>query len=88
MSEHRRSPAAALFGERVRSRRRALGWSQMRLGDEAGLHFTYVSSIERGERNVSLHNILRLATALSVDPADLVGGLQPDERAPGRRDRP
>ena len=46
--------------------------------EEAGLHFTYVSSIERGQRNVSLQNILRLAAALSVDPAVLVSGLRPD----------
>ncbi len=76
MSQARRTATASRFGERVRAQRLALGWSQMRLAEEAGLHFTYVSSIERGERNVSLHNILRLAAALSVDAAVLVGGLQ------------
>ena len=49
----------------------------MALAERAGLHFTYVSSVERGERNVSLENIVRLAHALEVDPADLVTGLRP-----------
>jgi transcriptional regulator with XRE-family HTH domain len=49
-----------------------LGISQEQLGDLAGLHRTYVSSVERGERNVSIDNIERLARALKVVPADLV----------------
>jgi transcriptional regulator with XRE-family HTH domain len=70
--------ASSEFGRRVRGRRLELGWSQMRLADEAGLHFTYVSSVERGERNISLQNILRLATALGIDPGELLAGLAPD----------
>ncbi len=69
-------PAAQEFGARVRRRRTALGWSLERLGEEAGLHWTYVGSVERGERNVSLRNILRLAGALGVDPGALVKGLR------------
>ncbi len=71
------SSAPALFGQRVRQRRFALGLSQERLAELAGLHRTYVGSVERGERNVALLNILRLAKALEVDAAELVGGLQP-----------
>jgi len=63
------------FGDRVRSRREALGLSQERLAELAGLHRNYVGSLERGERNVALVNITKLATALGVDPAELVGGL-------------
>jgi transcriptional regulator with XRE-family HTH domain len=87
MSDGRHRRAAIVFGERVRGRRVALGWSQMRLADEAGLHFTYVSSVERGERNISLQNIVRLAAALGVDPAELTTGLAPDpvSRKEGRR---
>jgi transcriptional regulator with XRE-family HTH domain len=44
----------------------------MALADAAGMHFTCVSSVERGERNVSLNNILRLATALDVDAGALL----------------
>jgi transcriptional regulator with XRE-family HTH domain len=87
MSEARQRPAASLFGERVRVQRLALGWSQMRLAEEAGLHFTYVSSVERGERNISLQNILRLAAALGVDAAALVAGLLPGPPKKGARTR-
>lgn len=60
------------FGDRVRARRLDAGLSQEALAEQAGLHRTYVGSIERGERNVALVNIVRLARALGVDPADLV----------------
>lgn len=69
-------PALAEFGARVRARRLELGWSQERLAQEAGLHMTYVSSVERGERNISLRNILRLATALNIDAGMLTHGLR------------
>ncbi|HEV2361896.1 MAG TPA: helix-turn-helix transcriptional regulator [Acidimicrobiales bacterium] len=65
------------FGRRVRERRSALGWSQMKLAEECGLHFTYVSSVERGERNLSLANIVKIAWALRVDPGTLVARLVP-----------
>jgi len=60
------------FGLRVRRERLRLNWSQERLADESGLHRTYVGSLERGERNVSLKNVWTVALALGVDPADLV----------------
>jgi transcriptional regulator with XRE-family HTH domain len=41
------------------------------LAERAGLHRNYVGGIERGERNVALENIVKLAKALSVTPADL-----------------
>jgi predicted transcriptional regulator len=63
------------FGARVRARRVELGMSQEELGAAAGLHRTYIGSLERGERNVSLLNIVRVAEALAVDPGDLVRGL-------------
>jgi len=69
--------AAGTFGDRVRKRRLDLGWSQEKLAEASGLHWTYISSIERGERNISLLNILRVADALDVDPGKLVRGLAP-----------
>jgi transcriptional regulator with XRE-family HTH domain len=51
--------------------------SQERLAESAGLHRTYVGHLERGEVNPSLHNIVRIAEALGVDPAELVKGLRP-----------
>ena len=60
------------FGERLRAIRQKHGISQERLAELAGLHRTYVSSIERGERNVSLVNIERLAAALGITMAELM----------------
>lgn len=72
----RQSPAEHAFGVRLRAAREALGVSQEALADRAKLHRTYVGSAERGERNVSLINILKLARALDVPPGALLDGLQ------------
>lgn len=72
------------FGARVRCLRAKAGMSQEKLALTLRLDRSYVGSIERGERNISLNNICRLAEALSVDPSRLVKGLQPRvEAAPG-----
>jgi transcriptional regulator with XRE-family HTH domain len=63
------------LGRRIRVLRQAQGMSQERLAEKAGVHRTYVGSLERGERNVALINIVRLADALGVDPADLIKGM-------------
>lgn len=63
------------FGQRVRDRRHQLGLSQEKLAERARLHPTYIGGIERGERNLSLANILKVAHALDVDPGELVRGL-------------
>ncbi len=60
------------FGQRLRELRRARGLSQEELAIRARLHRTYISSAERGVRNVSLVNLEKLATALEVDICDLV----------------
>ena len=65
-------PLIKVFADRVRSLRTAAGLSQEALAEKAGLHRTYVGSIERGERNVSLENIGRLAEALGVFPDQLL----------------
>jgi transcriptional regulator with XRE-family HTH domain len=79
-SRHRHAFAVE-FGRRMRERRVELGWSQERLADEVGLHWTYIGSVERGERNVSLRNILRIAHALDVDAGSMVSGIAPPEDA-------
>ena len=60
------------FGKHLREIRHKRGLSQERLADLAGLHRTYVSGVERGERNISLLNIERLALALDVTMSDLM----------------
>ncbi len=69
------SPAAKAFGDRVRTRRQELGDSQEDLAAAAGLHWTFVGQVERGRRNISLHNILKLAHGLQIDPGDLMRAL-------------
>lgn len=49
--------------------------TQETLAEKCGLHFTYVGSVERGERNVTLQTIVRLARALEIDPCRLVRAL-------------
>jgi transcriptional regulator with XRE-family HTH domain len=62
------------FGKVVRRLRVAKGWTQEELADHANLHPTYVGGIERGERNVGLENIIKIARALGVSAAALFGG--------------
>ncbi len=69
------SPATAALGERVRAARHKLGLSQEGLAERAGVHWTFVGQVERGQRNISLHNLLKLAGALEVDASKLVKGL-------------
>lgn len=57
----------------LRSIRAKKGISQEALADLAGLHRTYVGSVERGERNISIDNIEKLAGALGVMVTDLLG---------------
>jgi transcriptional regulator with XRE-family HTH domain len=59
------------FGAELRKIRLEQGLSQEALADLADLHFTYVSSVERGERNISLENIGKLAKALGYRIKDL-----------------
>ncbi|HVT10675.1 MAG TPA: helix-turn-helix transcriptional regulator [Fimbriimonadaceae bacterium] len=65
----------ASFGAAVRSRREKLGVSQEGLALTAELDRTYVGGVERGERNLGLINVGRLAAALETTPADLLSGL-------------
>lgn len=59
------------FGDRLREVRTSRGLSQESLAHLAGVHRTYVGSVERGQQNVSLTNIHELAEALGIEVADL-----------------
>lgn len=60
------------FGQKVRKLRVEQGLSQEKLAELAGIHRTYISSLELGKRNVSLVNIQALAKALRVSPDELL----------------
>jgi len=59
------------FGARLRAIRLKRGLSQEELGFKAKIHRTYIGAIERGEQNVSIENIARIAKALKVSLAEL-----------------
>jgi transcriptional regulator with XRE-family HTH domain len=63
------------FGAALRAHREALELTQEKLAELADLHTNYVSSVERGERNIGLHNIARLAYALDLPVSELVSSL-------------
>ena len=69
-------PALALFGENVRRARWRLDLSQEELAHHCGLHRTYIGGVERGERNLGLHNVARIARALRCSPASLLKGIE------------
>lgn len=59
------------FGKRLRQLRRERGLSQEELGVKANLHRTYIGTIERAEKNISIENMSKLAKALGVRVTDL-----------------
>ena len=63
------------FGERVRQLRKAKGFSQEGFAAECGLDRTYMGGVERGERNLALRNIERIARTLNMPISKLTAGL-------------
>ena len=61
-----------IFARNVRKFRTGRHLSQEQLAELCGLHRTYIGSVERGERNVSIDNMERIATALAVELIDLL----------------
>jgi transcriptional regulator with XRE-family HTH domain len=61
-----------LLGENIREHRRNLNWSQEKLAEKSDLHHNYIGDIERGEENVSVDALMKIATAMKVRLADLV----------------
>lgn len=59
------------FGAAIRARRAALGMSQEAVADYAGIDRSHMGKLERGERNVSFLNVIRIAKAIGCKPSDL-----------------
>lgn len=58
-------------GKTIRKLREAKGWTQETLADEAGLHRAYIGQVERGEKNIGLQNLEKIANALEITIKDL-----------------
>jgi transcriptional regulator with XRE-family HTH domain len=69
------------FGEHLANLRRSLGWSQDGLAREAGLARSYVGDVERGQRNIALVNIVKIADTLNISVATLFEFRKPPQKA-------
>ncbi|MDB5308537.1 MAG: transcriptional regulator, family [Gemmataceae bacterium] len=70
------------IGFRIRERRTAMNLTQAALAETCGLHRTFIGSVERGERNVAVLSLRKIATALRATPAELLA--EPDDPGDGR----
>jgi transcriptional regulator with XRE-family HTH domain len=61
-------------GTRLRAYRQARGLSQEAFADVVGVHRTYMGAVERGERNLTLRSLKRIAGRIDLDPLDLLAG--------------
>lgn len=78
------------IGERIRKQRKKRHMSQETLGEKAGLHYTYIGQVERGEKNMTVGSLLRIAQALDLAPEQLLSESLPElpgilEKGPARR---
>jgi transcriptional regulator with XRE-family HTH domain len=72
MSKNAKSAPKVLFGQKLVQLRKARGWSQEQLALESGLARSYLGGVERGQRNIALLNICRLAESLEKSPAEVL----------------
>jgi len=72
VSNNSHIPAREVFAANMRRLRKAAGLSQEALAEACGLHRTYVGSVERGERNISIDNMELISTALGCQIQDLL----------------
>jgi transcriptional regulator with XRE-family HTH domain len=63
------------FGRRVRQLRKTRNWSQEKLAEMSGMHWTYIGQVERGERNLTLESIQSIARGLRIKIAKLFDGV-------------
>jgi len=69
---HEKHPSLIKIGQRIREIRVAKGFSQEKFASEVGLDRTYVGGVERGERNISVLNLLRIAKTLKIEVGELI----------------
>jgi transcriptional regulator with XRE-family HTH domain len=64
------------LGQRVRELRKRKGFSQEAFADATGVHRTWMGAIERGERNLSFHNLVLISKALGITLSQLLSGME------------
>ena len=74
-----------VVGKNLRAYRESLGLSQEEFADEVGVHRTYMGALERGERNLTLKSLERIADRLGLDPLKLLDDRAQRKRQPMRR---
>lgn len=74
------------LGDKVRELRNARGQTQAELAARCKLHRTFIGSVERGERNLSVLNLRKIARILRVDPSELVVDSRKTKRGTAQRD--
>ncbi|MBE9913685.1 helix-turn-helix domain-containing protein [Paenibacillus donghaensis] len=62
---------STLVGGRIKTLRKAKGWTQEQLAEASSLHYSYIGGVERGERNISLDTLEKIVAALQVPPMEL-----------------
>lgn len=67
-----KSDPRVLFGSRLAKMRKEMGLSQEQLALESGLARSYLGGVERGQRNIAIVNICKLAEAMKIDPSELL----------------
>ena len=60
------------LGSRIRAQRLARKWTQQEYAEKCGLHRTFIGSVERGERNISIPNLRLLARVLRIEIAEMM----------------
>ncbi|UPK43945.1 helix-turn-helix domain-containing protein [Paenibacillus pabuli] len=58
-------------GNRIRELRKAKGWTQEQLAEAAGLHYSYIGGVERGDRNISLETLEKIINGLQVTAEEI-----------------
>jgi transcriptional regulator with XRE-family HTH domain len=76
VNEARQNPLQRALGRRIRDLRTEQGYSQEAFADECGVHRTFMGTIERGESNLSLQNIAKVAGALGITLSALFLGVE------------
>lgn len=67
----KKTSSIVTFGKIIRELRKSQGLTQEDLADKAGVHRTYIGMIERGEKNITLSNIEKLASALNIPISEI-----------------